>query len=77
MSDEVPEETLEQNATKICKDSGIDVNPLIFEGCHRLSIGRDATNSSKRVIVKFVNRKQSELCVSMKRTARKVSLLVC
>ena len=29
-------------------------------GCHRLPIGRNTTNTVKRVIVKFVNRKHSE-----------------
>ena len=31
-----------------------------IEGCHRLPLGRNTTNITKRVIVRFVNRKHSE-----------------
>ena len=44
----------------ICKESGIDLNLYYIEACHRLPSGRVNTSNSKRVIVKFVNRKHSE-----------------
>ena len=66
ISNEVADQNLEQTVIRICKDSGIDVNPLDIEGCHRLPLGRNATNT-KRVIVKFVNRKHSEVMLQHKK----------
>ena len=37
-----------------------------IEACHRLLVRRNATNASKRVIVKFANRKHAESIVSKK-----------
>ena len=58
ISNEVSDQNLEETVIGICKDSGIDVNSLDIEGCHRLPLGRNATNTNKRVIVKFVNRRK-------------------
>ena len=52
----------------ICKESGFDLNPYDIEACHRLPSGRVNTNNSKRVIVKFVNRKHSEAMLRFKKT---------
>ena len=46
ISNEVSDQNLEQTVIGICKDSGIEVNPLDIEGCHRLPLGRDATNTT-------------------------------
>ena len=67
ISNEVSDQNLEQTLIGICKDSGIEVNPLDIEGCHRLPLGRNATNTTKRVIVKFVNRKHSEAMLQRKK----------
>ena len=67
ISNEVSDQNLEQTVIGICKDSGIEVNPLDIEGCHRLPLGRNATNTTKRVIVKFVNRKHSEAMLQRKK----------
>ena len=67
ISNEVSDQNLEQTVIGICKDSGIEVNPLDIEGCHRLPLGRNATNTTKRVIVKFVNRKHSEATLQHKK----------
>ena len=71
----------DQNLEQICKDSGIEVNPLDIEGCHRLPLGRNATNTTKRVIVKFVNRKHSGMLQRKKDINQKnkvfVSHLLC
>ena len=67
ISNEVSDQNLEQTVIGICKDSGIEVNPLDIEGCHRLPLGRNATNITKRVIVKFVNRKHSEAMLQRKK----------
>ena len=63
---EVSCQNLEQTIIGISKDSGINVNPLEIEGCHRLSLGRNATNTTKQVIMKFVNRKHSEAMLQRK-----------
>ena len=38
-----------------------------FEGCHRLPLGRNTTNTMKQVIVKFVNQKHSEAMLQQKK----------
>ena len=38
------------------------------QACHRLPVRRNATNASKRVIVKFVNRKHAESILTKKFT---------
>ena len=43
------------------------MNPYDIEACHRLPSGRVNTNNSKRVIVKFVNRKHSEGMLRLKK----------
>ena len=52
----------------ICKESGIALNLYNIEVCHRLPSGRVNTSNSKRVIVKFVNRKHSEVMLRLKRS---------
>ena len=52
----------------ICKESGIDLNPCDIEACHRLTSGRVNTSNSKRVIVKFINRKHSEAMLHFKKS---------
>ena len=66
-------QNLEETVNKICKDSGIDINTLDIEGCHRLPLGRNAANTSKRVIVKFVNRKHLEAMLQHKKDISKKS----
>ena len=73
ISNEVSDQNLEETVIGICKDSGIDVNSLDIEGCHRLSLGRNTTNTNKRVIVKFVNRKHSEAMLQHKKDIIKKS----
>ena len=67
ISNQIPGEDLEENITKICKDSDINISPMDIEDCHRLPIGRNTTNTKKRVIVKFVNRKHSEAMLQRKK----------
>ena len=82
ISNEVSDQNLEETVIGICKDSGIEVNSLYIEGCHRLPLGRNVTNTNKRVIVKFVNRKHSEAMLQRKKDIIKkskvfVSHLLC
>ena len=73
ISNEVSDQNLEETVIGICKDSGIDVNSLDSEGCHGLPLGRNATNTNKGVIVKFVNRKHSEAMLQRKKDIIKKS----
>ena len=66
-SNEVSDHNLEETVIEICKDSGIQVNSLDIEGFHRLPLGRNATNTNKRVNVKFVSRKHSEAMLQHKK----------
>ena len=82
ISNEVSDQNLEETVIGICKDSAIEVNSLYIEGCHRLPLGRNVTNTNKRVIVKFVNRKHSEAMLQRKKDIIKkskvfVSHLLC
>ena len=66
ISNEISGQEFEQILIRIWKDSGIDVNPLDIEGYHRLSLGKNGVNTTKRVIVKFVNIKHSEAMLQHK-----------
>ena len=74
-------QNLEETVIRICRDSGIGVNALDIEGCHRLILERNATNTIKHVPVKFVNRKQhSEAMLQHKKDLNKKSkalLAIC
>ena len=67
ISNDIPDQNLEENIVKICKDSDINVSPMDIEGCNRFLLGRNSTNTTKRVIVKFVNRKHSEAMLQRKK----------
>ena len=57
---EVLDNNLESKVIDICKDAGIEIGHIDIEGCHQLLLSRNNTSGTKRVIVKFVNRKHSE-----------------
>ena len=67
ISNEVSDENLEKKLLDICKELSIDLNPYDIEVCHRLPSGRVNTSNSKRVIVKFVNKKHSEAMLRLKK----------
>ena len=67
ISKQIPDHNLEENIIKICKDSDINISNMDIEGCHRLPLGRNTTNTTKRVIIKFVNRKLSEAMLQRKK----------
>ena len=71
ISNELSDQNLEE--TVILKDSGIEVNLLDIQGFHRVPLGRNATNTTKRVMVKFVNRKHSEAMLQRKKDINKKS----
>ena len=71
ISNELSDQNLEE--TVILKDFGIEVNVLDIQGCHRVPFGRNATNTTKRVMVKLVNRKHSEAMLQRKKDINKKS----
>ena len=56
---EISDNNLEDKVIDICKDAGIELGHIDIEGCHQLLLSRNNAGGSKRVIVKFVNRKHS------------------
>ena len=64
--DTINDDNLEDTIIEAWKDTNIDVSETDIEPCHRLPIRHNATNASKRVIVKFVNRKHAESVISKK-----------
>ena len=65
ISNYVLDNELEEKAIEICKDSDIVITCNNMEGCHFLSLGRYST---KQVILKFVNRKHSELMLRLEKS---------
>ena len=49
ISNEIPDEDLENNVIEICKNFNIIINPADIQGCHRLPLGRNSTTDNKRV----------------------------
>ena len=64
ISNDIADQDLEESIIKIY----LDINILYVdnEGCHRLPLGKNTTNTTKRVIAKFVNRKHSEAMFQQK-----------
>ena len=58
ISNKIVDEDLENNVSKICKNSNILTNPPDIKGCHCLPLGCNSTTDNK-LVVKFVNRKHS------------------
>ena len=47
ISNQIPDQDLEENVIKICKDLDINISPIDIEDCHRLPLGRNSTNAMK------------------------------
>ena len=62
-----PDNDLENTVVSICKDSGVEIDPKDIEGSHKLPLSRNSRWQDIRVIVKFVNRKQSEILLRDKK----------
>ena len=58
---------LEDKVIDICKDAGIEIGHMDIEGCHRLPLSRNNAGGTKRVIVKSVSRKYSEVVLRLKK----------
>ena len=68
ISNEISDEDLEKKVIDIWKESGINLNPYDIEVCHRIPSRCVNTSNSKRMIVKFVNRKHSEAMLRLRRS---------
>ena len=64
---EVLDNNLEDKVINIYKDAGIEIGHMDIEGCHQLPLSRNNAGGTKRVIVKFVNRKHSEDVLRLKK----------
>ena len=58
---DIRDNQLESNIIQICRESCVEVDHNDIEGCHRLPVSRYSRGDNKRVIVKFANRKHSEI----------------
>ena len=67
ISNQVPDQDLQENIIKIYRDSDINISRMDIEGCQILPFGRNTTSTTKRVIVKFVTRKHSEAMLQRKK----------
>ena len=76
VSNEIPNQDLEENIIKFFKDSDINISHMDIEGSHRLPLRRNTTNTTKRVIVKIVNRKYSEAMLQWKKDNTKNKVFV-
>ena len=47
ISNKIPDEDLKNNATEICKDSNIIINPADIENCHHLPLGHNSTTNNE------------------------------
>ena len=72
---DIPDDNLEKVVTDICHDSGLEIEPKDIEGCHCLPVSRYRRDSTKRVIVKFVNRKHPEALLWNKKSIKAFSHL--
>ena len=59
MSNSISDKDLENTVISICRDSGVEIDPKDIKGCLRLPLSRNSRGQDKRVIVEFVNQKQS------------------
>ena len=74
ISNDVLDKELEENVIEICKDSDIVIAFSDIEGCHRLPLGKNSASENKQVTVRFVNRKQSELILRLKKNISRISV---
>ena len=70
---EILDNNLEDKVIDICKDTGIKIRHMNIEGCHRLPVSRNNAGGTKRVIVKFVNRKHSKDVLWLKKIISSLS----
>ena len=70
ISNQIPDQELEENVVKICEGSDVNISLMDIEDCHRLPLGRNATNTTtvslKQNPSSIISRAYSALfCLSM------------
>ena len=65
--DKIPQRDLERTVVQIISKLGVHVHPREVVGCHRLFKPSNNPNSPTPTIIRFTNRKVSEICISNKR----------
>ena len=65
VSNEIPDE--KERIIKNCSGLDINISLMDIEICHRLPLGRNTTKTTKRVIVKLVSRKHSEVMLQQRK----------
>ena len=67
ISNQIPDQDVEENIIKICKDSHINISRMDIEGCQRFPLGRNTTSTTKRVIVKSLTKNILKPCFNEKK----------
>ena len=67
ISNELSDNDLAEEVIGICKDFNFVITSSDIEGFHRWQLERNSTSEKKRVIVKFLNSKHSELMLRLKK----------
>ena len=68
--DNVPDQNLEEKIVDILNEITVNVSPKDIEACHRVGVSK---SSSKRTIVRFINRKHAKKALTSRKNLRKSS----
>ena len=72
--DSVPDQNLEEKVVDILNEVSVNVSPKDIETCHRVGVSK---NSSKKTIVRFINRKHAKKALISRKSLRKSSSSNC
>ena len=68
--DSVPNQNLEEKVVNIFNEISVNVSPKDIEACHRVGVSK---NSSKKTIVRFINRKHAKKALINRKNLKKSS----
>ena len=74
ISDRAPNQNLEEKAVDILNEISVNVSPTDIEACHRVGVSK---YSSKKTIVRFINRKHTKKALISRKNRRKSSSPNC
>ena len=72
--DSLPDQNLEEKVVDILNEVSVNVPPKDIEACHRVGVSK---NSSKKTIVRFINRKHAKKTLISRKKLRKSSSCNC
>ena len=72
--DSVPNQNLEEKVVNIFNEISVNVSPKDIEACHRVGVSK---NSSKKAIVRFINRKHAKKALINRKNLKKSSSPNC